>query len=154
MLKFLFRSVGFFGVGVVIAACGSKGDCSCLDLTVAMLPDPIDVSEHTITFEVEWAGGTSTCVAGATTTECGSAFVSVVYDEETQDVNMGGSGIGQVGKRLPIVLGVFIEGLFDEVQVRFSEPEKSFSTHGSPIDSEESACGRPCTNRELALAED
>jgi hypothetical protein len=160
MKKSLFGLLGFVGVGVIGTgtACSSNSDCTCTDATVAMFPDPIDVSEDTITFEVKWEGGSSTCVAGANETECslantGSRFVDVVYDTESQDIDMGGSGIGQGIERLPIVLGVSVEGILDEVQVTFSEPERAFSTQGSPIDTEESACGGSCLSREMVLVE-
>lgn len=151
--------LGFFWVGAMGTSCTSQGDCTCSDMTSAMFPDPIDVSQDAITFEVVWEGGTSTCVADATRAECsladaGGTFVEVLSEWESNDVAIGGALIGEELRRLPIVIGVSVEGILDEVQVTLLDSERSFSTDGAWTDSEEMSCGRSCTSRELELAAD
>lgn len=140
-------------------SCTSKGDCTCTDVTSAMFPDPIDVSQDTITIEVVWEGGTSTCVAGATAAECsladaGGAFVDVLYEWESTDASMGGALVGEESRRLPIVIGVSVEGIIEELQVTLLDPARSFSTKGEWTDSEETSCGGSCATREFELAAD
>lgn len=157
MGRLFFTLLGFTLAGLMGASCSSRSDCSCDDVTIAKFPEPIDVSSSEITFEVEWKGGRSTCVAGATETECslaeaGSRFVDVVYEWESKDVDAGEDGVAQVVRRLPVVLGVSVEGLHEELQVKFSE--RTLSAGKTWKDTDERACGSSCNNRQLALVAD